>query len=111
MPALVICAFRPKPGREKELLAVIRDHMPTLRSQGLVTDRAPIVGRATDGTILEVFEWKSQAAVDEAHRNPVVRQLWERFEECSQYISLRDLPETQSPFPHFEPVNLPAAPH
>jgi quinol monooxygenase YgiN len=105
MPHLVICAFRPKPGKEQELLGVIRDHMPTLRSQSLITERAPIVGRAADGTIIEVFEWRSQAAVDEAHRNPVVRTLWDRFEACSEYLSLRDVPETASPFPHFEPVN------
>lgn len=105
MGHIVICAFRPRKGKENELLEVIRDHMPTLRSQNLVTDRKPIVGRAADGTIIEVFEWKSQAAVDEAHRNPVVRKLWDRFEACSQYISLRDVAETTSPFPHFEAVD------
>jgi quinol monooxygenase YgiN len=106
MPQFVICAFRPKPGREQELLAVIRDHMPTLRSQGLNTNRPAYVMRAGDGTIVEVFEWKSKEAVDEAHRNPVVRQLWDRFEACSDYVTLRDLTETTSPFPHFEPITL-----
>jgi quinol monooxygenase YgiN len=106
MPHFVICAFRPKPGKEKELLAVIRDHMPTLRSQGLNTDRPAYVMRAADGTIVEVFEWKSKEAVEEAHRNPVVLKLWERFGACSDYITLRDLPETMSPFPHFEPITL-----
>ena len=104
MGLIVICAFRPKPGKEQDLLGVIRDHMPTLRSQNLVTDRMPIVGRAADGTIIEVFEWKHKEAVDEAHRNPVVRALWGRFDACSQYISLRDVAETTSPFPHFEPI-------
>jgi hypothetical protein len=105
MALIVICAFRPRKGKEQDLLGVIRDHMPTLRSQNLITDRTSIVGRAADGTIIEVFEWKNQAAVDEAHRNLVVRQLWERFEACSEYISLRDVAETQSPFPHFEPLD------
>jgi hypothetical protein len=105
MALIVICAFRPRKGKEQDLLGVISDHMPTLRSQNLITDRTSIVGRAADGTIIEVFEWKNQAAVDEAHRNLVVRQLWERFEACSEYISLRDVAETQSPFPHFEPLD------
>jgi len=105
-PIIVICAFRPTPGKEMDLLGVIHDHMPTLRSQGLVTDRVPIVGRAKDGTIVEVCEWKSQAAVDEAHGNPVVRGLWERFEACCRYISLREVAETQGPFPHFEPIEI-----
>jgi quinol monooxygenase YgiN len=105
MALIVICAFRPRKGKEQDLLGVIRDHVPTLRSQNLITDRTSIVGRAADGTIIEVFEWKNQAAVDEAHHNLVVRQLWERFEACSDYISLRDVAETQSPFPHFEPLD------
>ncbi len=105
MSHFVICAFRPKPGKQAELLAVVRDHMPTLRSQGLNTDRPAYVMAAADGTIVEIFEWKSQAAVDEAHRNPVVRKLWDRFEACSDYITLRDLDETAGPFPHFTPID------
>jgi quinol monooxygenase YgiN len=102
---IVICAFRPRKGKEQELLDVIRDHVPTLQSQNLITTRKPIVGRAVDGTIIEIFEWKSQEAVDEAHRNPVVRALWSRFEACCDYVSLRDVTETVGPFPHFGPVN------
>jgi quinol monooxygenase YgiN len=105
MGHLVICAFRPKPGKEAELLGVVRNHLPVLRSQKLVTDRAPVQMRASDGTIIEVFEWKSQAAVDEAHRNPVVRKLWDRYEACSDSISLRDVPGADHPFPHFEPID------
>lgn len=104
MGHICICAFRPKPGKEKELLGVVRDHLPVLRSQKLVTDRTPVQMRAKDGTIIEVFEWKSEAAVDEAHRNPEVGKLWARYEACSQYISLRDVSGTDKPFPHFEPV-------
>lgn len=104
MGHIVICAFRPKPGKEKDLLAVVRDHLPVLRSQGLVTDRKPVAMRAADGTIIEVFEWKSKAAVDAAHRNPEVGKLWARYEACSQSITLRDVPETSEMFPHFDPI-------
>lgn len=106
MGAFVICTFRPKPGMENELLAVVRDHMPTLRGQNLITDRPAYAMRAADGTIVEVFEWKSEEATAKAHSDPVVRKLWDRFEACSQYITLRDLAETTSPFPHFEPIEL-----
>jgi hypothetical protein len=41
MGKLVIAAYRPRPGRELELLGVVRDHVPALRRQGLVTQRAP----------------------------------------------------------------------
>ena len=32
MGSLVICCFRPKPGKTDELLEVVKTHMPTLRS-------------------------------------------------------------------------------
>lgn len=106
MGSFVICAFRPKHGKAKELLHVLRDHMPTLRGQNLITDRPAYLMHAADGTMVEIFEWKSEEAVAAAHENPVVRKLWERFEACSEYITLRDLAETSSPFPHFEPIDL-----
>lgn len=105
MGHFVICAFRPHPGKEAALHDVLRDHMPTLRSQGLITDRPAYLMKAKDGTMVEVFEWRSQEAVDAAHQNPVVRALWARLDECCTCITLRDLPETTSPYPHFEPVN------
>ena len=105
MGVVVICSFRPRPGKHDELLNVVGDHMDVLRSQGLATNRTPIVCKAQDGTIIEVFEWMSEKAIDEAHKNPVVRQLWDRYEACCEYISLRDVAETASPFPGFEPVN------
>jgi quinol monooxygenase YgiN len=56
---IVIVAYRPKPGKEAELLELVRTRVPTLRKEGLVSDRAPIMMRARDGTIIEVSEWKS----------------------------------------------------
>jgi len=105
MGVIVICAFRPKPGKADDLLKVVNDHHDVLRSQGLATTRKPIVGRAKDGTIIEVFEWMSEKAIDDAHKNRVVRQLWDRYEACCDSISLRDVEETASPFPGFEPVD------
>jgi hypothetical protein len=54
---LVIVAYKPKPGKEAELLALSHEHVPYLRSLGLATDRPHIVAAAADGTIVEVFEW------------------------------------------------------
>lgn len=106
MGHFVICAFRPHAGKESELWAVLRDHMPTLRSQGLITEHPAYLMKAGDGTMVEVFEWKSQEAVDAAHLNPVVRGFWARFDDCCTCVTLRDLPETTSPYPHFEPVDV-----
>jgi hypothetical protein len=37
--------------------------------------------QASDGTVIEVFEWKSQEAIAAAHTNPVVQKMWEKSEE------------------------------
>jgi quinol monooxygenase YgiN len=63
---IVIVAYRPKPGKETDLLELVRNRVPTLRKEGLVTDRKPTIMRARDGTIIEVSEWKSPEAIDAA---------------------------------------------
>ena len=65
---IVIVAYRPKPGKEKETLELVRSRVPTLRKEGLVTDRAPTIMRARDGTIIEVSEWKSNEAISTPRR-------------------------------------------
>ena len=66
--------------------------------------------RAKDGTIIEVFEWASPAATEEAHGNPRVQQMWARFAACCDYAPLNTLPETADLFAEFEPVDLHLAP-
>jgi quinol monooxygenase YgiN len=102
----VIACFRPHPGKDAELLDVVRDHLPILRSQGLVTDRPSYVMRAGDGSIVEVFEWKSADAIEAAHSNEAVQELWERFEAACEYEPIADLAEAKELFPSFEPVDV-----
>jgi hypothetical protein len=102
--SMVVACYKPRPGCEEVLLALVRDHMPPLRAEGLVTDRAPIVMRAADGTLVEVFEWVSQEAIAGAHRNPAVLDLWKRFEAVCWYETPANLAEFKNMFAHFEPV-------
>jgi len=37
----VIVTYRPKPGKENELVELVRNRVPTLRKERLVTDRKP----------------------------------------------------------------------
>ena len=106
MGQIVIAAYRPRLGREKELLELVRGHVPILRDEGLATDRPAVAMRAQDGTIVEVFEWRSASSADEAHTNPAVRALWESFGALCEFVKLADLPEARQQFPHFEPVEL-----
>lgn len=102
MGRFVIAAFRPKPGAEAALHGVVRRHASVLRAQGLITERPAHAMRAADGTVIEVFEWRSAAAIDEAHGNPAVQALWAEFEQCCDYVPLGTLAEAQQPFAEFE---------
>lgn len=106
MGNVVIAAYRPRAGQEAELLELLRGHLPILRQEGLVTDRPALVMRAADGTILEIFEWTSAAAMEEAHRNKNVQAMWRRFDQVCSYETLANLRESQGPFAHFEQVPL-----
>lgn len=104
MGQFVIACYRPKEGHEERLTEEVRRHLPTLRREGLVTDRPPCVMRSKDGTIIEVFEWKSEAAVEQAHRNDTVAEMWKRFEDVCDYVSLNQIEESTLPFAPFEPI-------
>jgi len=101
---VVIVAYRPKPGKAKETLDLVRSRVPTLRNEGLVTDRTPTIMRARDGTIIEVSEWKSQEAIDAAHKNPIVLAMWNKFFTVCDCVPLNTLPEIAEMFAGFEPV-------
>ena len=100
----VIVAYRPKQGKEEALLSLVRARVPTLRREGLVTERAPVIMRAQDGTLIEVSEWKSREAIDAAHRNPNVLAMWEKFFSLCDCVPLNTLAETKEMFAGFEPV-------
>ncbi len=104
MGSVAIACYKPKPGHEQDLLELVRNHMPPLRSQGLVTDRTPIVVRCEDGTIVEIFEWVSKEKVRDAHTNPVVLELWKKFEAVCSYEIPANVPEFKNLFSHFEPI-------
>ena len=107
MGKIVIAAFKPKPGKGDELKQVIADRLPLLRDLGLATDRINITMRAQDGTIIDVSEWTDDDAIARAHETPEVLELWQRFDECSQYVKLESLDEIHQEFATFDGVTLP----
>jgi quinol monooxygenase YgiN len=106
MGRFVIVAYAPKPGMADALLAAVREHLRVLRAEDLVTDRPASVMKAADGTVLEVFEWRSAEAIAQAHGNPAVQALWDEFAAACDYRPLNGLAECANLFAEFEPVDL-----
>ena len=100
---VVIVAYRPKLGKANKTVELVRSRVPTLRNEGLVTDRTPTIMRARDGRIIEISEWKSQEAIDAAHKNPNVLAIWSKFAVCD-CVPPNTLPESAEMFAGFEPI-------
>jgi hypothetical protein len=107
MGRIVIACYKPKPGKEKALRALIVDHVPTLRRIGLVTERVPILMEARDGTLIEVFEWASAEAIQQAHSHPAVLRMWEEYGKVCDYIPVSQVPEAAQMFSEFAPFTEP----
>ncbi len=106
MGRIAVACYRARPGREDELIDVVREHVPTLQTLGFATGRPAIVMRATDGTVVEIFEWASSDAKKRAHEHEAVLALWERFSACADFPSLADLAEATHRFSNFDSIDL-----
>jgi hypothetical protein len=62
--------------------------------------------RSADGTIIEVFEWKSAEAIAAAHQNLVWQAMCARYADACEYIRLENLSESKNMFAEFDPVDL-----
>ena len=105
MGIIAIACYRPEPGNEKKLLAAVRKNTPLLHSLGLITDRPSIIMKSANGTILEVFEWKSKPAKVKAHKNPEVMALGNRTMELGKNIPLKKMGEASDVFANFKPLS------
>ncbi|QKJ30814.1 hypothetical protein HQ865_14005 [Mucilaginibacter mali] len=105
MGRIVIVAYKPKPGKAEALRKLTDTHVPRLREQGLVTGRDPILLETADGTLIEIFEWLSPEAIQQAHRNEEVHKMWAEYAEVCDYVPLNELPETHGLFAEFTPLS------
>jgi hypothetical protein len=108
MGRVVIACYRPKTGKLAALRELMKTHVATLRSVDLVTGRAPITMEAADGTVIEVFEWRSADAIEAAHSHPTVLEMWKQFGEVCDYIPVGQVPEAAQLFSDFAPLEIPA---
>ncbi len=106
MSVMVIACYRPKPGKDAALVDLMKTHLPILRGEGLVGDGPSLCGRAKDGTIIEVFCWKSREAIDAAHENPAVQAMWDKYAQVCDYAPIGDVEGAGDLFSSLEPVDL-----
>ena len=104
MERIVIAAFRPFPGKEAELEILMETHWDILNNEGLVSPRKPIIAKAKDGSIIEVFGWKSKEAIQEAHENEAVQNMWSAYAKVSKYIPISKVEESKQMFSEFSPL-------
>lgn len=100
---LSIVAYRPKPGKQEELLSLTREHVPFLRSIGLATERPHIIATAGDGTVIEVFEWVENG-IEKAHSHAGLGDLWARYAAVCDFVPLNSLDEAGMMFANFVAV-------
>ena len=105
MGRIVIAAFRPKAGHAHELKRLLHTHHPTLRAEGLVTEREPVQMVSADGTIVEVLEWASGDAIEAAHTNAAVQDMWRAFAEVCDYVPIGTVEESGQLFSEFTALN------
>ncbi|TPV96542.1 MAG: hypothetical protein B7733_04230 [Myxococcales bacterium FL481] len=104
MGRIVIVCYRPLPGKADELRRLVHAHHDRLQAEGLVTQRAPVVMEAANGSIIEVFEWESREAIERAHHNSAVSAMWQEFAAACEYVPVADVPEASELFSEFVPL-------
>src|SRR3954447_25025115 len=81
-PVKTHVTYRPKPGSEAALFAMVKKHWPAISSTGMVTNDKAVVYRATNKRTgqeyyIEIFSRRDEAASGLAHQTPEVMAVWE----------------------------------
>ncbi len=105
MGRIAIVGYKPKAGKADALMALMKTHVPRLRAEGLATSRESVIMTAKDGTIIEVFEWKSAESIQAAHTNPVVGAMWKEYSDICDYVPVGSIDETKQMFADFTAID------
>lgn len=105
MERIVIVGYRPLPGKQAELKELLKTHWDILDGENLVSNRKSIIMESIDETIVEIFGWKSKEAIELAHSNPVVQQMWNDYANVCEFVPISNLNESTNLFSEFTPVN------
>ncbi len=103
MGKIVIATYKPKPGKEKILDSLVKNHVKVLRNHGLATLRPPMIMKSADGNVIEVFEWISKQAIEDAKNNKDVQEYWNKYRDVCEIIPISQLIESNTSFSEFNP--------
>ena len=106
-PQTVICRYKVKPGKEEEMVQLLKKHWPTLHAAGLTTNDKPVIyrslpsgkpggGHDAPNTFVEIFSWKNGRAAGVAHETPEIMAVWEPMGAICEDMD----------FPHFERLDI-----
>jgi hypothetical protein len=104
MGIIAIACYKPKKEKSDDLRNLVNKHYPLLLSKAMVTEREPFIMKSEDGTIIEIFEWKSKKAKKAAHSDEDIIEIWDHLESVSENIPLSELKEANDAFANFKPM-------
>jgi hypothetical protein len=99
---LTLSAYRARPGGDAEVLPHLRAEIATLRERGHITARPAAICRTADGNYLVISEWSTDTAVDDAHADTVITDVWRRKEELLEYLPPAELAGADAPFASYD---------
>lgn len=105
MERIVIAVYQPKPGKSEQLKELCKKHWDRLNELGLASERRPVLMESENGSIVEVFGWKSKEAIEEAHTHPRVLAMWDEYNALCDYVPIQTVPEAEKVFSEFAPIN------
>lgn len=101
-----VVVYSPRQDREIELRNLLAQHADVLESEGLLGERSPAYFVTPKGMIVEIFDWKSEKAGEDAHSRAAIQTLWNRLGEASEFVSLGQLDIASQLFASMERIEL-----
>ncbi len=89
----VLVTYRPKNGKERAFVSILKRHRAALKKAGLLTRTPARLWHATDKRngrryYVEMFAWKDGKASDRAHRTPEVMAGWGPMEPLLESMDI-----------------------
>src|SRR5687767_13332149 len=110
-----IVIYRPKEGRENDLLELVKKHWAAANKAGLTTDEPARVWKATDKrtgkmSIVERFFWADEQSSSRAHHEPAVQAIWAPMDEVLEDMTILAIEEVAGHPPARKATRAKAAP-